>query len=79
MREELGVDLPDLDLVGELSEELWGAPHTAFVLAGRFEGPVTPDNREIVAARFFGPEDLPSDISPLSAERIAMWRADQVD
>ena len=59
LREELGLEIAQLELLATLEEKLSGAPHTAFVFAGLASGEPVPDGREIVEARFFPPGQLP--------------------
>lgn len=73
IREELGCELIEIAPIATLAETISGAPHTAHVLAGKVRGPVRPDRREVVDARFFDPAALPNELSPLSRRRIAAW------
>ena len=74
MEEELALDLADLRLLRERHETISGSPHTAYIFTATANNDPMPDNREIVAARFFDPDRLPEKIDPISAGRIALWR-----
>ena len=71
--EELGAGLSDLELFDTLSEEISGAPHTAYILTGTIAGPIRPDRREIAEAAFFAPDAAPQPLSPLAAVRLERW------
>lgn len=75
VREELGVDLDEVEPVATLQEEISGSPQTAYLFAARSDAPPTPDRREIVEARYFAPDALPDTIGKVSASRLAAWRA----
>jgi ADP-ribose pyrophosphatase YjhB (NUDIX family) len=74
LREEVGCDVRDIEPIATLEEVISGAPHTAYVLAGSVAGDLRPDRREVTEARFFAPDALPGDLSPLSRRRIEAWR-----
>ena len=58
VREELGCEIERIEKVGTFHETLSGAPHTAHIYTARPVGPVEVDGRELVAARWFGREEL---------------------
>ncbi|RDC60716.1 RNA pyrophosphohydrolase [Alteripontixanthobacter maritimus] len=72
LREELGVDVPNLAKLAELAETLSGTSHTAHVFTGLAEGGVTPDGREIVEARWFARDALPDALSQVAATRLRL-------
>ncbi len=65
--EELGIDLEDMELITSIQEELSGCPHTAFIFRGIATSPPVPDQREVIEARFFAPDQLPSPLIPIAA------------
>jgi 8-oxo-dGTP pyrophosphatase MutT (NUDIX family) len=75
VREELAIELEQLEKVSEMREVVSGSPHTAYIFGAVAVGEPTPDQREIIEARFFKPLDLPQDISNLTRRRIAQWKA----
>jgi len=74
IREELGLTLPDLDLLDTFTETVSGAPQTAHVFVARADGDPTPDGREVVEARFFAPDAVPGPISALTRRRLDALR-----
>lgn len=74
MREELGVEIHEVELLTMFEETISGAPHSAYIYAAVVEHDPNPDRREILEARFFPPNALPDRISPLAATRIAIWQ-----
>lgn len=70
IREELGVELVDLELLSTLEEELSGTRHTAYVFGGRGDGAVRPDGREIAKARYFVADELPRDLGRVARSRL---------
>lgn len=73
MREELGCELDALELVSEIAETISGAPHTAYVFTGLIAGELRPDGREVVEARFFALDALPSPLGAITARRLQDW------
>jgi len=74
LREELGCEAEDVELLKVLHEQLSGAPHTAYVFALRLSGEPRPDRREILEARFFDPGELPARLGGFTLSRLALWR-----
>ncbi|PEQ14415.1 hypothetical protein B2G71_02135 [Novosphingobium sp. PC22D] len=72
IREELGCAIESLELIGRLDETISGAPHAAFVFHARLAGPVRPDGREILEARYFPLDALPEPLGPAVVRRIAL-------
>ncbi|MFV0644733.1 MAG: NUDIX domain-containing protein [Sphingomonadaceae bacterium] len=73
MHEELGCTLDRLILTGTSHDRISGAKHTAYIFSAQIIGPVRPDNREIVAAQFFPPDQLPNTLSRFSRARLNTW------
>lgn len=74
VREELGVDLARLEVVGTLEEELSGSPHTAHIFTGVCDRQPRPDRREVTEARFFPSHSLPEPLGETTRARIAVWK-----
>ena len=72
VREELGVSLGELALLGILTETVSGAPQTAHVFGAMVNEQPCPDGREVIAARFFVVEEVPGPLSALTRRRLAM-------
>ena len=70
LREELGLELGDLQLVERIEEVISGSPHTAYLYSGPIAGRFDPDGREVLAARLFRVDDPPDDMSPLTRRRM---------
>jgi ADP-ribose pyrophosphatase YjhB (NUDIX family) len=75
VREELGVELSRIELVGTIEEVLSGSPHTAYLFAATCDQRPQPDRREVVEARFFPSHSLPEPLGRTTRARIAAWRA----
>ncbi len=75
VREELGLELPRIEAIGTLEEELSGSPHTAHLFAATCDRQPRPDGREVVLARFFPSHSLPEPLGRHTRARIAAWRA----
>jgi ADP-ribose pyrophosphatase YjhB (NUDIX family) len=75
VREELGVELARIELVGTLDEVLSGSPHTAHIFAAVCDQRPQPDRREVTEARFFPSHSLPEPLGKTTRARIAVWRA----
>ena len=74
IREELAVELVDLELLVAMEETISGAPHTAYVFAAQLSGEPVRDGREIIAAQFFDLDALPSPLSIFAERRLAYWQ-----
>lgn len=74
LREELGSEPSELELVTVIEDRISGAPHSAHIFAARLVGAICPDGREVIAAEFFAIENLPEDLSPLARRNLAAWR-----
>lgn len=70
-REELGCPLADVVALTELVEEESGSTDLLHVFVARAAGTPRPDMREIVAAEFFDPAQLPRPADRRIAHRIA--------
>ena len=77
VHEELGLALDTVQPVAVIAEVISGSPHTAHIFAAVTADVPCPDGREIIAARFFAPDDLPADLGRTTAARLALWRASQ--
>ena len=75
VREDLGLELPRIEAIGTLEEELSGSPHTAHLFAATCDRQPRPDGREVVLARFFPSHSLPEPLGRHTRARIAAWRA----
>lgn len=75
LHEETGCVLQDGRLVTLSDETLYGARNQVHVIVGRTQGKPRPDQREIIAARFFPLDDLPQSLQTGLRERIGAWVA----
>ncbi len=75
VREELSIEIENLELLATLKETLSGAPHTSSLFAGYAVGEPRPDGREIIAAEFFAREDLPVLLQRRIEVRLDLWYA----
>jgi ADP-ribose pyrophosphatase YjhB (NUDIX family) len=75
IREELGLEIDDLELLATLQEKLSGAPHTQSLFAGIARGTPKPDGREVIDAAFFSLDDLPVLLAGPVRTRLAIWYA----
>ena len=78
VREELGVELARIDLVGTIEEVLSGSPHTAYIFTGVCDRQPRPDRREVTEARFFPSHSLPEPLGETTRKRIAVWKGRRV-
>lgn len=72
MREELGCELEQVELAAAFDEELFGAPHRAWVFTARFVSEPRPDGREIVETGWFAREDFPPDLVSFARHRLKL-------
>ncbi|WP_336920032.1 NUDIX domain-containing protein [Altererythrobacter lauratis] len=70
--EELGCAVTDPVHLATVEEEFHGARNVAHIFTGLIDGEPVPDGREIVDARFFAPDNLPSDTAPNVRRRLAL-------
>lgn len=75
VREELGIELPQIEAIGTIEEQLFGSPHTAHMFAATCDQRPKPDRREIVEARFFPSHSLPEPLGRITRARIDSWKA----
>lgn len=75
VREELGIELPQIEAIGTIEEQLSGSPHTAHMFAATCDQRPKPDRREIVEARFFPSHSLPEPLGRITRARIDSWKA----
>lgn len=64
LREETGCSLHEASQIALVEEGLHGTGNLVHVIAGRGEGRLAPDGREVIEAAFFAMDDLP-DFMPL--------------
>jgi len=70
MREEIGCELVEIELVEVTQSTFNGAPNTSHVFAARIEGEVCPDRREVLEAQWFSLLELPDDMIPMSRRHL---------
>ncbi len=81
--EELSLAIAELELLETFEDVLSGAPHSSSLFAGIAVGEPKPDGREVIAAQFFAPGDLPQPLLGPIKKRLDLWfalakaRADQ--
>jgi 8-oxo-dGTP pyrophosphatase MutT (NUDIX family) len=71
--EETGLALNQARHFAEVEEPLYGTVNRVHLVAGRAEGEVRIDCREVIEARYFPAHALPPDLSPMLALRFADW------
>ncbi len=74
VREEVGLTLSSVTKIGEIEEEISGAPHTAHLFTAICDDHPVPDAREILEARFFPTHSLPEPLSRTTRIRLDHWR-----
>ncbi|WP_298334770.1 NUDIX domain-containing protein [uncultured Erythrobacter sp.] len=74
VREELGVEVGEMQSLGVIEEELSGSPHTSHLFTGTGATVPKPDQREIVEAQFFPVYDLPEPLGWNVPRRIEIWQ-----
>ncbi|MBH5321841.1 NUDIX hydrolase [Aurantiacibacter sediminis] len=77
IREELSVELTELELVKEREEQVPGQDrkHHVWVFTARVLQTPKPDMREVVNARFFSLDDLPEPLEKRVRPRLEMLQA----
>jgi hypothetical protein len=70
MREEIGCELVEIELVEVTERIINGAPNTSHVFAARIAGEVCPDRREVLEAQWFSLGELPDDMIPMSRRHL---------
>lgn len=75
LAEETGCTLRGARVLAICEEDLHGARNHVRLVLGQAEGEPRPDRREIIAARFFGLDALPEEMSAGYAERVREWLA----
>lgn len=73
LREETGCTLLDPCSIALLNEALHGARNRVHVIGGTTADQPLCDGREVVAAAFFAPDELPGDLSPRLRAGLAEW------
>jgi ADP-ribose pyrophosphatase YjhB (NUDIX family) len=74
VREELGIELPQIEAIGTIEEQLSGSPHTAHLFAATCDQRPKPDRREIIEARFFPSHSLPEPLGRVTRARVDAWK-----
>lgn len=72
LAEELGCGVGGLESLGVIEESYHRAVSVVHVFTGRVEGEPRADRREIVEARFFPPDALPSPLGRRTSRRLAL-------
>lgn len=75
LREETGLELVDPFSLAVLEEPMHGTINHVHLFAGRGEGELHCDGREVIEARFFAPDALPEKLSPVLARNLPAWLA----
>jgi len=73
LREETGCTLAGAVLVARHREDLQGAGNVVHVVAGRAQGELRVDGREVIAAHFFDPDALPPDVPGFLRAGLPRW------
>lgn len=73
LAEEVHCRLVDPVLALVTEEALQGATNRIFVVAGRTADQPKPDGREIAAAEWFDPAELPAQTSPRQRQLMVTW------
>ncbi|MCJ2183105.1 NUDIX domain-containing protein [Novosphingobium sp. 1949] len=73
LREETGCRLCGARLVAVTAEDLHGASNVVYIVAGTTRDTPVPDGREIVAAKAFALDVLPTPMPKGLAAKIALW------
>jgi len=71
--EEAGCTLEDAAEVAMVEEDLHGAVNRVHVVAGRLSGEARVDRREAIAAEFFAPDALPTDMPAELRRQLPGW------
>lgn len=73
IREELGCSITDLHLINVFYSEREGKRDTISLFRGNIVGEPIADGKEVAEARFFALNQMPNDLSPATARRIAEY------
>lgn len=73
IREELALEIAELELVEVFEERLSGAPHRSSLFAGIALGEPRPDRREVVAVHYFARNELPEPLAAATRKRLDLW------
>jgi 8-oxo-dGTP pyrophosphatase MutT (NUDIX family) len=74
VHEEVDIDAISVDMIEYEDVAYWGIAHQTYIVGARTAAPAKPDGREIIAAKFFDPEELPENTSLPTVERLKRWR-----
>lgn len=75
LTEETALTLSAPRVIAVVDEPLYGTTNRVHLFAGRAQGALRIDGREIIAAQFFALGDLPPDLSPALARGLEGWIA----
>ncbi|PKB14774.1 ADP-ribose pyrophosphatase YjhB (NUDIX family) [Novosphingobium kunmingense] len=73
LKEEVHCDLAHPVVVAVVEEPLSGAINRVHLIAGRTQGVPRADGREIIAAAYFSPDDLPVALATSVAAGLPQW------
>lgn len=76
LREETGCGIEAPAQVAMVVEALHGAGNAVHVIAGRAQGTLKPDGREVIEAAFFALDALPGDLPAGLRAQLPGWVAD---
>ncbi|GAA4043485.1 NUDIX hydrolase [Parerythrobacter jejuensis] len=71
-REELAIELLDLQECGTMEETISGCPHTSYIFSARAGSEPRQDGREVVDWAFFAPAHIPTDLGRLTRKHLAL-------
>jgi 8-oxo-dGTP pyrophosphatase MutT (NUDIX family) len=71
--EETQCQLIDPVFVALIEEDMRGARNGVHIVAGQTADTPRPDGREVIEARFFPLDDLPTNMSPYFREQLPVW------
>lgn len=77
LSEETGCTATSMRLLGVYENRGEGARNQISAFVAEVAGSIAIDEREILEARFFPPEDLPEEAGPATRRRIAEWQGRQ--
>ena len=74
LREEVGLDAPEMRAVARIEEEISGSPHSCHLFWTISNDYPAADRREIAEAKFFPVHSLPEPMSSFARARLEEWR-----
>lgn len=72
--EEVGIVVSAVHSLGTIEEVISGSPHTAHLFSTVCNTHPSPDQREVLDARFFPSHSLPEPLGETTRRRIEIWR-----